>query len=95
MQVLPPGVKHGEEADGSPQQPRVSRGFQQRGGGGTEQDVIDLSCVLKRQAPDLLRQREDHVEIGDWQKLGFTLRQPASTGLGLALGTVPVAAGVI
>ena len=95
MQVLTPGVKHGEEADGSTEQPRVGSGFQQRGGGSAEQDGVDLSCVLKRQATDLLRQGEDHMEIGNRQKLGFALRQPASTGLGLALGAMPVAAGVI
>jgi hypothetical protein len=34
-------------------------------GSGLKQDGIDVLLVLKRQATDLLRKREDDVEIGD------------------------------
>ena len=62
---------------------------------GAEQDVVNLARVLKRQPADLRGQREHDMEIGDGQKLGFTLREPARASLGLALGAVPVPARVI
>jgi hypothetical protein len=52
MQVLPPGVKHGEKADGGAEQSRVGGGVEQRSGGAAKQDVINLARVLKSQAPD-------------------------------------------
>ena len=88
-------MEHGEEADGGSQQSRIGGSFEQRLGGATKQDFVNLSWILKRQPADLGGQREDDVEIGDGQKLGLALRQPAGASLGLALGTVPVAARVI
>ena len=95
VQILTPGVKHGEEADGGAEQPGIGGGFEQRLGGGAKQDGVNLSWVLKRQSADLRRQREDDVEIGDGQKLRLALCQPAGASLGLALGAVPVATRVI
>jgi hypothetical protein len=65
MQVLSPGVQHGEEADGGAEESVIGGGFEQSGCGGAEQDVIDLFRVLKGQPADLGRQREHDVEIGD------------------------------
>src|ERR1019366_3815294 len=42
-----------------------------------------------------MRQSEDDVEVGYWQQFGGARGQPLGTGVALALGTVPVAAGVI
>ena len=53
MQVLAPGVEHREEADGGAEQPRIGRGFEQRGRGRAEQDGVNLSRVLQRQPADL------------------------------------------
>lgn len=94
MQILPPGVEHGEKADGGAEQSRVGGGVEQRSGGAAKQDVVNLAWVLKGQAPDLGGQREHDMEIGHGQKLGFALRQPASASLGLALGAVPIATRV-
>ena len=69
--------------------------FEQSFGSGAEQDVVNLSRVLKRQAADLLRQREHHVEIGDGQKLRLPLGEPPGASRGLALGAMPIAARVI
>ena len=77
MEVLSPGVKHGKEADVGAEQSRVGGGFEQSGSGSTEQDLVNLFRVLKRQPADLSGQRENDVEIRDSQKLGFALRQPA------------------
>ena len=53
MQILAPGVEHSQEADGSAQQFRIGRCFQQYLGSRVEQDGIDLSRVLKRKLADL------------------------------------------
>lgn len=37
----------------------------------------------------------DDVEIADWQQIGLARGQPSARGSALALGTVPVAAGVV
>ena len=47
MQVLSPGVEHGEEADGGAEESRVGGGFKQRLGSRAEQEVINLARVLK------------------------------------------------
>src|SRR5262245_45753434 len=95
MQILAPGVKHCEEADGGAQESRVSGGFEQGLRSSAEQDGVNLVRVLERQTADLLRQSKHHVKIGHRQKFCLPLLEPAGTGGGLALGTVPVAARVI
>jgi hypothetical protein len=95
VQILTPGVEHGEESDVSAQEPGIGGGFEQCARRRPEQNRVNLFTVLKRQAADLLRQREDHVEIGNGQKLGFSLREPPGARRSLALGTMPVAARVI
>ena len=95
MQVLAPSVEHSEEADRSSEQSRIGGGLKQSSRRGAEQDGVNLSRILKRQATDLRRQGEHEVEIRDGQKLGFALRQPSGASLSLALGTVPVSARVI
>ena len=70
-------------------------GFKQSGCGSAEQDAVDLLRVLERQPADLSRQREHDVEIGDGQKLGFTLREPSGASRGLALGAMPIPTRVI
>jgi hypothetical protein len=88
-------VEHGEETDRSTEQSRIGRGVEQCLGSGAEQDLVNLSRILKCQASDLRRQSEDDVEIRYGQKLGFALREPARASLGLALGAVAVPARVI
>ena len=69
MQILTPGMQHGEEADGGPEQPRLGGRVEPRLGGAAEQDGVNRSRVLKGQSSDLRGKREDHVEIGHGQKL--------------------------
>lgn len=71
MQVLAPGMQHGEEADGCVQQSRVGRGWEQSLRRGAEQDGVNRFLVLKRQPADLIGQSEHDVEIGDRKKLGL------------------------
>ena len=73
MQVLSPGVEHGEEADGGAEQSRVGGSFKQGLSSRAEQNVVNRARVLKREASDLRRQREHDVEVRHGQELGFAL----------------------
>ena len=95
MQILSPGMQHGEEADGCAQKPRISGGFKHGGRRGAEQEGLNLFRVLHRQSADLSGQREYDVEVRNRKKLGFALREPSGAGRGLALGAMPIAARVI
>src|SRR6202035_779261 len=69
MQVLTPGVQHGEEADGSAEVSGIGGDGEQSFRSCLKQDGIDLSRVLKCQAADLLWKREHDVEVRNGQQL--------------------------
>ena len=94
MQVLTPGVQHGEEADGSAKVPGIGGDGEQRFGSGLKQDGIDLSRVLKCQATDLLWKRERDVEVRNGQQLRLPVGEPLGAGRGLALGATAIATRV-
>ncbi len=94
MQVLTPGVEHGEKADGGAQMSGVGCNGEQSFGSGLKQDGVDLSRVLKRQAADLLRKSEHDVEVRNGQKLRLPLGEPLGAGRGLALRATAIATRV-
>ena len=95
QQGLTPGVQHAEEADLGAEVGRVGGDPAQGLGRGMEQDVVDHRLVLEGDDGDLVRHREDDVEVGSIEQLRLAVRQPLGAGEGLALGAVPVAAGVV
>lgn len=92
---LPPGVENGEEADLAAQMPRVGRNGLERRGHGIEQDRIDRGLVVEGYRRDFGRHREHDMEVWHRQQIGLTVRKPPFALGALALGTMPVAAGVI
>jgi hypothetical protein len=60
-----------------------------------EEHVVDLAFVLQGDVCDLLWQGEDHVKVGDRQKVALPRFQPLGTQCGLALGAVPISARVV
>ena len=73
----------------------VCRHFQQGLGSSTEQNVINLSRVLKGDVADLLRESKHDVEVGDGQKLRLSFCEPLGAGRCLALGTMAIAARIV
>ena len=69
--------------------------MEERFGSAVEQDVVNLSWVLKRQAADLGGQREHDMEIGNRQQFGGAALEPAGALGVLTLRTVPVTARVV
>ena len=94
MQILPPGVQHGQEANGGAEVSGVSGDGEQSLGSSLKQDGVNLSRVLKSQAGDLLGEGEHDVEVRNGQKLCLPFGEPLGAGRGLALGAVAVATQV-
>ena len=95
IEVLAPGVQHRRDADIGSEVLWIAcyRGQRLRRNG--EEEGVDLSFVLIRDGAGRCRQCEDDVEVGDWQLLRLAGLQPCLCRRPLALGTVPIAAGVV
>ena len=94
QQLLIPGVQDTEEAEFRAQMTRISSHLQECLGAGAKQQSIDLLLVLQGQWGQRARQREDHMGVAGGQQVALPRCQPAVASVGLALGAVPVAAGV-
>ena len=95
QQGLAPSVKDGEEAELGAEMYGVGSDGQQGFGGGAEKDVIDRCLVVKGDGGDLLRHREDDMEVRHDEELGSSVVKPLGTGQRLALRAVAIAARVV
>src|ERR1035438_218005 len=89
MQVLPPGVQHGEETNLGAQVLGVAGNGEQGCRDGAEQDLIDDHFVGESDRGNLFRHGEDHVEVLHRQQFGEALLDPAFACQTLALRTMP------
>src|SRR5437667_3450406 len=64
-------------------------------GAGAKQKAVDFTLVLQRQRSQWMRQCEDYMDIVGGQKVPAARIEPAVTGVGLALRTMPVSTRVI
>ena len=94
-EVLAPGVKHGQETDVRSEVLRVGGDFQQGFRYSPEQNPVEDPFILQSQRRQQMRQREDHVEVGNGQQFGRTVGEPLLARCALALGAMPVPAGVV
>ncbi len=95
-QGLAPGVQHSNEAElplkaplgisGKSLQCLIDRTKQQRQG---------LFSVAQDNGVEIMGQSEDQVKVSTGQKLRLAVVEPFLLGHGLALGAVPIPAGVI
>ena len=95
VQVLTPGVEHGQEADLRAKAFGIGSHLKQCFRGGTEQDPIDHAGVLQGDRADRLRERKNHVKILGGKQFGRSCVQPPCGGGTLALGAMAVAARVV
>ena len=95
VQVLAPGVEHGDDADLGAEMLGIGGDGAQRLGGGAEQDGVDRRLVLEGDLGHRRRQGEDDVEVRHRQQLGLRCGQPFGARQPLALRAMPVAAGVV
>ena len=94
-QVLSPGVQNAEEADLGSEVLGVGRNFEHGLSAGAEEQIVEQSWITLTKRVQLVGQSKDDVEVGHAEQILFATRQPALARLGLALGTVAVATGVI
>jgi hypothetical protein len=88
-------VQRRSEADASAEVLWVGRDRNQPLGRGFEQDAVDHDLVVIGNIGDGRRHCEHHVVIGHGQELGVAVGQPLLGSRGLALRTVPIAAGIV
>ena len=92
VEFLPPSMEYGHDADLGAQVLRVFRDRAQCLRRCPEQNVVDDFLVLQGDARQLMRDREDDVEVLDGQDLLLALCGPLGSCCLLALGAVPVSA---
>src|SRR3954451_17181658 len=95
LQVLAPGMEHGDETDLGAEMARIGGDREQRLGRRLEQDSVDRGLVLESDFGSGGRQCEDDVEIGYWQQFALPLGQPCSAGCTLTFRAMPVAARIV
>ncbi len=95
VEILAPGVEHGDETGFSPQMPRIGGDRLQCLGRRPEQDGVDCLLVLERDLGNRRGHGEHDVEIRHRQQLGLPCSEPLCPRGSLALRAMAVAAGII
>jgi hypothetical protein len=91
-EILSPRVENAEETDLGAPVPGIGGEFEHGFRAGTKQQVVDHLGVPLTQGLEFLGEGKDYVEVGDTEQFLFSRDEPALRCLGLALGTVPIAA---
>ena len=94
-QILPPGVKHSEEADLRAKMLGIGGNRAQGLGGRLKQDIVEGGLVLKGDCSDFLRHGKNDVEVLSVEQFGLTVFQPLGASQRLAFWTTAVPARVI
>jgi hypothetical protein len=95
LQVLAPGVEHGNEADLGPEMTRVGSDCAQRFGRRLEQDGVHRSLVPEGDFGGWRRQGEDDVEIRHRQQFGLALGQPRHPCQSLAFRAMAIPTRIV
>jgi hypothetical protein len=95
VQLLGPGVQHGEHADGAADVPRIAGQFDDRSGTGLHQHAIAVTLVGAQHLAQFGRHSDSDVEVRNWQQFRLSVFQPFLCLCGVTLGTTAVAAGMI
>jgi hypothetical protein len=95
VELLAPGMEHGEAADLRPEMLRVPGDVLEGLGHRAKQQAIEGAGVLQRQGPQGVRQGKDHMGVGRLEDLVFPGGEPRSLGRAVAFRAAAVATGVI
>ena len=63
LQILPPSMEYAKKSDLGSQMLRITGEFQQCGGAGPEEQIIEQSLVLQSESRELMRQGEDDMKV--------------------------------
>ena len=95
FQLLVPGMEHAEEADVGAERLGITNDFEQGFSAGAAEQTVDHLLILQGQRRQEVREREDDMDVGGRQEFPTARLQPTVSGVSLALGAVPVSAGVV
>ncbi len=95
MEILAPGMKHGDEPNLGAEVGGIGRDSSQRLGRRFEQDRIDRRFVLESDLRHRRRQREHDMEVRHRQQFGLSCGKPLRPSSTLALRAMPITAGII
>lgn len=94
LEILSPGMQNTEESDFSAEMFGIGSNFEQCCGTGVKQKVVNDLLVIQRQPGEFVRDGEDNVHVLHGQQFLAASGEPLVTRVGLALRTMPRAAGV-
>jgi hypothetical protein len=94
-EVAPPGMEDADEADLPADEARVLGQVLEGGGRSAEEEVVEGFLVAANDVPELAGQGEGEEKVWGREQEVLLLLQPPLGLVVLALGTMPVAAGVI
>jgi hypothetical protein len=95
VQVLAPGVPHGEAPNLRAQMRGVQGDVLERLGDRAQEQAIEWAWVLKHQGTQVVRQSKDDRRVGRLAHLAFPGGEPRGLGRTMAFGTAAVAARVL
>ena len=72
-----------------------ARDLEQGVGGGLKQQVVHHALVDERETGERLRDREDDVDVADWEELLLASRHPRVPRRGQTLRAMPITAAVV
>jgi hypothetical protein len=88
-------VQDRKEADVSSQVARIAGYLEEGLRTGAEQEVIEDLLVLQRQWGELVRESEDHMDVGNRQKFVLTSHNPLVASPALTFWAMAIAATVV
>jgi hypothetical protein len=92
---LRPGVQDRGDADFGPEVFRIAGEGGEGVTHGAKQQIVESAGVGANERVERVRQRKDHVEVGDRQQERLLRLAPVRLREGLALWAMPIAAGVV
>jgi hypothetical protein len=95
VELLAPGMEHGEPADLCAEMRGVPGDVLKRLGDRAKKEPIEQTRVLQRQGTQVVRQGKDPMDVWRVEHLALPGREPRGLGRAMAFGAAPVAARVI
>jgi len=95
VQLLAPGVEHGEAADLRAEMLRIPSNVLECLGDGAKEQAIEWVRVLEHQQPQIVWQGKDDMGVGRLEHLAFPGREPRRLCRAMTFGAATVAAGVV
>jgi len=95
VQLLAPGVEHGEATDLRPEMFGGLGNVLECLGNGAKEQAIEWARVLEHQRPQIVWQGKDDMGVGRLEHLAFPGREPRRLRRAMTFGAATVAAGVV